>query len=741
MKESANGHPTAAPSLDDPRLVAALEEYMAALEEGAPPDRQAFLARHAAVAPALEACLDGVNLVRAEAPKFLPEAPADTPLGDFRLVREIGRGGMGVVYEAVQLSLERTVALKVLPFAAALDARQLQRFKNEAQAAAQLHHGNIVPVYAVGCDRGVHFYAMQLIEGRSLAALIQDLRRRTPEAPAEPGAVTPPAAGPSTLMSARSPAYVRMVVELAVQAAEALDYAHQVGVVHRDVKPANLLVDTTGRLWVTDFGLARCQAGPGVTRTGDVVGTLRYMSPEQALSRHGLIDHRSDVYSLGVTLYEALTLQPPFPGRDREELLRQLALGDPPPPRRLNPALPAELETIVLKAMAPEPEQRYATAQELADDLRRWLEHRPVRARRPGLGARSAKWLRRHRPALALAAVLFLLAVAALGVHYVQLWQEHQETLAALGKARENERRARDNFENAMRGNMMLLLRLEDKRWNGDPRIDELRQDLVSQGLAFYEEFLHDDSPDPLTRFETARTCRQMASVYCSQQNVAEAHRMMRRAIALYERLAAEDPREQVYPKELSRTFLTQGVLYTSEGKRPEAAEAFARMGEYLRRTLALGPDAIAANNLAWLLSDCPEPTLRKPAEGVAVARQAVALAPTDGYVWNTLGVACYRAGDIPAAVTALRKSIELSEGGSAQDFFFLAMSYHRLGEHPEARTWFHKAADWVKDHGPPNQDVMRAHREAARLLGLPEPDYPLPDSAARVTTDAAAKK
>ncbi len=337
----------------------------------------------------------------AVAPGGADDSVAGT-LGDFRIVREIGRGGMGVVYEAEQISLRRRVALKVLPLAATMDPRHLQRFHNEAQAAACLHHGHIVPVFYVGCERGVHFYAMQLIEGQTLAAVIRELRREQnePEALATgkrraPKAVAaragedvpptvphlhPPAPTAETLARAslstegplRGREYYRKVAELGVQAAEALDYAHERGVIHRDVKPGNLMLDAHGALWVTDFGLAHLQhAESSLTLTGDLVGTLRYMSPEQAMAKRVPIDHRTDVYSLGATLYEMLMLRPVFEGGDRQELLRQIAFEEPAAPRRLERGIPAELETIVLKAMEKNPQDRYTTAQDLAEDLRR----------------------------------------------------------------------------------------------------------------------------------------------------------------------------------------------------------------------------------------------------------------------------------------------------------------------------------------------------------------------------------
>jgi WD40 repeat protein/serine/threonine protein kinase/tetratricopeptide (TPR) repeat protein len=526
----AEPSPRSVPIQEDPRLAQALEEYILALETGAVPDRQRFVARHADIADVLVECLEGLEFIRTAAGQVREPAPdnppgsqdsaavvhPEGPLGDYRLVREVGRGGMGVVYEAVQISLGRRVALKVLPFAAALDAKQLQRFKNEAQAAAHLQHQNIVPVYGVGCERGVHYYAMQFIDGQTLAALIHELRQsaglqaadpaavRSPAsslaselaagrwAPARSGAVpageqtgpyspgpdapvgqvsnlpeipgkletcptaetaTPPVAALSTEPGTKNPAFFRTVANLGVQAAEALEHAYQLGVVHRDIKPANLLVDTRGNLWITDFGLAHCQSQAGLTMTGDLVGTLRYMSPEQALAKRVLVDHRTDVYSLGATLYELLTLEPVFDGRDRQELLRQIAFEEPRPLRRLNKSVPAELETIVLKAMEKNPAERYGTAQELADDLGRFLEDRPIRARRPTLRQRARKWARRHRGVvmtMALALALLLLGgVTGLWVAFFHINAAREEAEDNAAKAENNAATAKANAATA----------------------------------------------------------------------------------------------------------------------------------------------------------------------------------------------------------------------------------------------------------------------------------------------------
>jgi serine/threonine protein kinase/Tfp pilus assembly protein PilF len=350
-------------------------------------------------------------------------------LGDFRIHHEVGRGGMGVVYEAEQISLCRRVALKVLPFAATMDPRHLQRFRHESQAAAMLHHPNIVPVFGVGCERGVHYYAMQLIPGRSLAAMIGELRDKdeggrvkddsktadlsSPFIPPPSSFPTAPVAAFSTQRARRDRAHYRHVAELVAQAADALEYAHAMGVVHRDVKPANLLLDDAGHLWVTDFGLAKLDAAAGITLSGDFLGTLRYMSPEQALAKHGLVDHRTDVYSLGATLYELLTLRPAVDGADKQEILKKIAFEEPAALRRLDPAVPAELETVTLKALAKTPGDRYATARELAEDLRRWLGDQTIKAKPPTLRHKLAKWVRRH-PGVTWTAGIAVLLIAGL---------------------------------------------------------------------------------------------------------------------------------------------------------------------------------------------------------------------------------------------------------------------------------------------------------------------------------------
>jgi serine/threonine protein kinase/WD40 repeat protein/tetratricopeptide (TPR) repeat protein len=379
--------------------------------------------------------------------EFEQQATAAAPaqlerLGDYRILREVGRGGMGVVYEAEQESLGRHVALKVLPSSALLNPTYLERFRREAKAAARLHHTNIVPVFGVGEASGVHFYAMQFIRGEGLDKVLIDVRQMrlqpgaaapatvasegsiahslltgqfapaTPTAPGEPAERPVP---PTSGLSVNGPDadYYRGVARIGVQVAEALTYAHQQGILHRDVKPSNLLLDAQGTVWVTDFGLAKAEGADELTHTGDIVGTIRFMAPERF---EGKSLPQSDVYGLGVTLYELLTLRPAFDDTNKAKLIDKVEHETPLPPRKLDPRIPRDLETVVLKCLAKDPKERYATADALAEDLRRFLADRPIQARRATAAEQAWRWCRRN-PWLAgmAAAVLLLLMVVAVG--------------------------------------------------------------------------------------------------------------------------------------------------------------------------------------------------------------------------------------------------------------------------------------------------------------------------------------
>jgi serine/threonine protein kinase/WD40 repeat protein len=576
----------------DDRLGEAIEEYLALAEQDQAPDLQEFIGRYPDLKDDLRAAMEGLELVHGLVGRGVSPSSGSSRgsgwdrrlesghrIAGYRVVRELGRGGMGTVYEAVHVGLDRPVALKVLGTHAAPDSSARRRFLNEAKTAAGLHHTHIVPVFDVGQVGGLCYYAMQRIEGSGLDQVIRHLRRTRPAggsgsgivlagAPSSPsngqaslghsslssrfgqlwfrmsagwlwreprhlpeaprggglgwdpldapssqavrsglkglgvfpstpasdstatwssrrreretdvqqrpnGEPSSSSAGPASLTGLTRPeshrhndepppfdpprgsAYFRWVAAVGLQAADALAHAHQLGVIHRDVKPSNLLIDAKGSIWVTDFGLARRLADPGMTQHDSLLGTPRYMSPEQA--RTGSIDGRTDVYSLGATLYELLTSRPPFNGQSAAELIDQIGRDEPVPPRTLQPRLPRDLETIVLKALAKRPVERYATAAELAEDLARFLSHEPVKARRISPIGRLWRIARRH-PGIAsvsTAAAAMVLAIATFA--YVSILAERNEANRAWGETR-NALERREQAEREKDATMFRLL-------------------------------------------------------------------------------------------------------------------------------------------------------------------------------------------------------------------------------------------------------------------------------------------
>ncbi len=461
------------------------------------------------------------------------DAAANPPmpgrLGDFSIERELGRGGMGIVYEAQQISLQRRVALKVLPFASMLDERQLARFKNEALAAAQLHHPHIVPVFAVGCEQGLHFYVMQLIEGPTLEQLARQPAAHG-DSPATDSTVRV-AAAKTDAGSASAAARLRRFASWIAQAAEALDHAHQQGIVHRDVKPSNLMIGKAGDLWVTDFGLARTQLDASVTASGELLGTLRYMSPEQLRARPGFVDHRTDIYSLGLTLYELLAGRPAFQGATHQELIRQIENDEPPSLVRLNPAVPRDLDSIVTKAIAKAPESRYASAQEMADDLRAFLEGRPTVARPPTWRDSCEKWVRRHtRLAASVGLALALVGICAV-VSTVLVWRARGETERALELASANHQRAEAHLDEARCAVDELFTGVATEL-SDVPGAEHIRQGLLNQALAYYQEFAEQAASNPAVRDEKAAAyyrCGQIRELLGDDQGALTSYQNARK--------------------------------------------------------------------------------------------------------------------------------------------------------------------------------------------------------------------
>ncbi len=330
------------------------------------------------------------------------DLPRLTRIGDFEIIAELGRGGMGVVYRARQLSLNRVVALKLLSTRLVDSERSVTRFLREAKAAARLHHTNIVPIYAQGRAGEYIYYAMELIEGPSLDALLRELRRQQGQATGarSTSSVNLTASGASAVLSSvrgRRPGRdFKRVALLVAGVAEGLHHAHEQGVVHRDIKPQNLLLGPDEQLHITDFGLARILDEPSLTRTTEMLGTPAYMAPEQITGPSSSVDRRTDVYALGVTLYELLTLRRPFEGESYEQIINQILKREPPAPRRLDPRIPQDLETICLRAMEKEPQRRFATAGELAAELRRYAEGFPIASRPLGPLGKALRWVKRH---------------------------------------------------------------------------------------------------------------------------------------------------------------------------------------------------------------------------------------------------------------------------------------------------------------------------------------------------------
>lgn len=365
--------------------------------------------------------------------------------GDYRLIRKIGEGGMGVVFEAEQKSMGyRRLAIKTIRSHGEINDHAIQRFQNEVRAVAQLEHRHIVPVYQVGEESGIHYFSMKLIEGDNLRQLVRTLRsavsrKRQSTALQSGTAATSPKPGNSSHKSGWSkgdtlasndlldkisregsighPTFVMNVVRMGIQIATALHHVHQQGVIHRDIKPANLLLDVDGDVWLSDFGLAMIRDNPSLTAPGDLIGTYPYMSPEQAMgSKRVIIDHRTDIYSLGVTLYELITLRRAYPGGSREEILRNVQFENPAPICDVVPRVPVDLETIVMKAMSKDPAARFQSAAEMAAELKRFQEGKPLTIRPPSMLERLGYWSRTHRHAFAslasIAAIIFCAAIA-----------------------------------------------------------------------------------------------------------------------------------------------------------------------------------------------------------------------------------------------------------------------------------------------------------------------------------------
>ena len=549
-------------------------------------------------------------------------------LGDFRIIREIGRGGMGIVYEAVQESLGRHVAIKVLPTHALLDAKHVKRFTREARIAARLHHTNIVPVFGVGEQDGFHYYVMQMIHGvgldtivswlgRSkspgaltrqtermdltetghvdagdvarLVRLLLDANHEPPDTPGGSGEASVSASSDAGLAPADRTGAARShwqwVARVGRQVADALSYAHAQGTLHRDIKPGNLLLDARGVVWVTDFGVAKAVHSETITQTGDITGTLRYMAPEQFSGR---TDVRSDIYSLGLTLYELLTLRPAYGETKRTTLIRQITQGRLLAPRKTDPHIPRDLETIVLKAVAGDPEHRYPSAEALADDLQRFLEDRPIRARRATSVERLWRWCRRNPAVAGLvgSTLLLLILVAVVG------WLGYVHTKSALeGEARQRASaeanaeltaEALDRiFERFSPARPLASSRLTVGGIRGTtvevataPVLSKQAAALLEEMLVFYGRLAKQGADQTRLRRRAANANRRVGDIRQRLGQYERAAAAYHRAIAMYRQLAGQSPASADLGLEIPKIQNELGRLYRSTRRHDRSRQA-----------------------------------------------------------------------------------------------------------------------------------------------------------------------
>jgi serine/threonine protein kinase/Flp pilus assembly protein TadD len=628
------------------------EEFLGRYRKGQRPSLKEYIDRHPSLADEIREVFPAMAMMEKIAladdslggdptgPAPVASATTLEQLGDYRLLREVGRGGMGVVYEAEQVSLGRHVALKVLPPQMLRDPKTRRRFEREARAAAKLHHTNIVPVFGVGEHDETPYYVMQFIQGQGLDAVLDELKRlRAGADPVKVGAArsdgsldvsaadvarslltgrfdrrdtdptgaddsppttlevpgggeivasgsgVSPSHSSSTLSlprgeargKAKRPTYWQGVARIGAQVAEALEYAHKQGIVHRDVKPSNLLLDTLGTIWVTDFGLAKADDHQNLTHTGDILGTLRYMPPE---AFEGKSDHRGDVYSLGLTLYELLGFRPAFGEKDRGRLVRQVTTEEAPPLGSINPEVPRDLETIVQKAIDRDPAHRYATAGEMAADLQRFLDDEPIQARRQTHLEQYRRWARRNPGIATLGAVLTAVLVVATAASLVvaghmarladdearaariaklaadeaELARRHEaeqrgaaETARSQAEASAREadaqrRQSEANFGRARRAVDDFFTKVSETQLLRTPGLQPLRLELVESSLRFYEEFLKERADDPALRSELLATRLRVGKIFGELGRADQAKSAYEAALEGYESASRDRP-------------------------------------------------------------------------------------------------------------------------------------------------------------------------------------------------------
>ncbi|MGQ0553162.1 MAG: protein kinase domain-containing protein [Planctomycetota bacterium] len=573
--DSGGGAPRSA---ERSRLLDLVAQALERLEQQGPAAVEALCLEHPDLAADLReriGILRGTGMVEERIPERL---------GEFRLLRRLGSGGMGVVYLAEQERPRRSVALKLVRPEQLYFPGARERFEREIEAVARLKHPGIVPIYTHGEADGLPYFAMELVAGASLEDLVQDLHTLAPDTLT--GADLRRVIEAHAQQRATGEAAERLCdgtweqgcLRLTRQVAEALQHAHEQGVLHRDIKPSNVMVTAEGRALLLDFGLASAQGSERLTVTGTRLGSLAYMSPEQLRGDGTELDVRTDVYSLGVTLYELLTLRAPYGSPTLEQTRQRVLAGEPVAPRALNPALSRDVETVVLKAMEPERARRYPSAAAFADDLARALERRPVSARRAGVFLRARRWAQR-RPALATALVAGVLLLVGgpllFGLQQrrtnVRIEAERDLARAAESVAAEQRDRAQANLLQAREAVDTMLTEVAQEDLLAVPQLEPVRRRLLESALAFYESLAAQNPDESDLPEATARAALRVAFLNVELGRQDEALAALERAEELAQRQLAEAPQDITWTALLADSLALRATTLYHAGRFEEA--------------------------------------------------------------------------------------------------------------------------------------------------------------------------
>jgi eukaryotic-like serine/threonine-protein kinase len=707
---------------EDERIVQILDQYLIDVEQGCRPRIESVIAQNQSLEGPLREAFEALSLLHSidhDAASSLGASPRNLipdRLDDFELGAELGRGAAGVVFAAHQVSLDRPVAVKVLAFSSKLDANRIERFYREATAAALLAHPHIVSVIGVGCCDGIHYYAMNRVHGASLDRRIEAARSGGPTALASP------LVGEDRF---------RRIALFMADAADALAHAHASGIVHRDIKPSNLLLTDEGHVWVADFGLARIGGETDLTQSGELVGTLRYMSPEQASGRSEWIDFRTDIYALGATLYELILLRPVFEANDSASLLRTIQSSEPATPRAIDRSVPRPLEIIIRRAMRRCPSERYTTADELAEDLRRFALGQPIRASRVTLAERWIGYTRDHGRVVSASFLLVMVALAASISHNWIVSRQQAETRRALALSQVNYaqvRRVVDTLGADVAARLAAI-----------PEAAEIRRDVLAETLGYYESFIADANDDPALVVDVAKTRLKIAQlVGSSGSSFAEsddAYNLSVQSLRAVDEQMGGDPIDQSVVHSLLVQALSEWAMLRSDHGKVDSVpalldEALAVAEQIIEpRPRALAIALVKNNRGASLLRSGHHAEAMSEFEAaISLYKSTIADADTSHEILRgdlatslaNLGTLMSDAGHHSSAATLLEESLLISEhvagpsGQTTADLRRRALSHNNLA----AMRW--RAGETDEAIASYGRAVELLEQVVSRLPGLP---------------------